>query len=204
MYIHIEFGYMKYFETIYHENLWHNKESISGDGATLKCSEPYLLFLTEFVKEHNIKKIMDIGCGDFNLMKNFDLSGISYLGIDIIKDLIDRNGARYTKDNIKFKHLAIHECSFKEEFDLILCKDLLQHWSNESTNKFFNIIKNYKYCLLTNDFMNNDYFNKNYNVNILDSEYTIVDLSRDPYNIPGKYVFEWEACNVVKKSFLIT
>ena len=34
---------MKYFETVYAENLWKNEESVSGEGSTLKCSDMYLL-----------------------------------------------------------------------------------------------------------------------------------------------------------------
>ena len=67
---------MEYFETVYAENLWKSEESVSGSGSTIKCSEPYLKFLDNFIRSYNIKTILDAGCGDFNLMKHIDLKNI--------------------------------------------------------------------------------------------------------------------------------
>jgi hypothetical protein len=194
---------MDYFKTIYHENLWKNDETISGDGSTLKCSYPYLSFLKEFVKTNNIKTILDLGCGDFNLMKHVDFKDVEYLGVDLVNELIEKNNINYGSINIKFINNKIHDYEFKDNYDLILCKDVLQHWSTQSVITFLSVIKNYKYCLLINDYNNDEYYNKNFNVPILDSEYTIVDLTADPYNVNGEYIFEWQSCNTLKKCFLI-
>ncbi len=194
---------MDYFKTIYNENLWKNQESISGDGSTLKCATPYLNFLNGFLKEKNIRTILDVGCGDFNLMKHIDLRNVDYLGIDLIEDLINNNNSKFADKNIKFNHVKIHDFIYNTQYDLILCKDVLQHWSNQSVMSFLKNIKNYKYCLLINDYVNEVYHNKNYNVDVLDSEYTVVDLTSNPYNVDGEYIFEWQSCDVFKKCFLL-
>jgi SAM-dependent methyltransferase len=194
---------MEYFETVYAENLWKNEESVSGSGSTIKCSEPYLKFLDNFIRSYNIKTILDAGCGDFNLMRHFDLKNISYLGLDLIKELVDKNNTKYSTDIVKFINVKLHNFKYDDQYDLILCKDVLQHWSNQSVITFLSVIKNYKYCLLINDYNNDEYYNKNFNVPILDSEYTIVDLTADPYNVNGEYIFEWQSCNTLKKCFLI-
>jgi len=194
---------MEYFKTVYSENLWKNQESISGDGSTLNCSLEYLKFIEKFIVDNRIKKILDIGCGDFNLMRHLNLSYIEYVGIDMIKDLIDINNKKYGNHNINFFNVKIHEFDYADKYDLILCKDVLQHWSNQSVINFHRSLKNYNYCILVNDYINHDYTNKNYNVNILDSEYTVVDLMEDSYNFRGDYIFEWKSCNSLKKCFLL-
>jgi SAM-dependent methyltransferase len=162
-----------------------------------------LSFLKEFVKTNNIKTILDLGCGDFNLMKHVDFKDVEYLGVDLVNELIEKNNINYGSINIKFINNKIHDYEFKDNYDLILCKDVLQHWSTQSVITFLSVIKNYKYCLLINDYNNDEYYNKNFNVPILDSEYTIVDLTADPYNVNGEYIFEWQSCNTLKKCFLI-
>jgi len=198
---------MKYFETVYAENLWKNEESVSGEGSTLKCSDMYLLFLKQFVTNNDIKNILDLGCGDFNLMKHFNYEDIKYLGVDLVNELIEKNNVNYGKHNIKFLNRMIHNYEFEEKYDLIICKDVLQHWSIENVIAFLKLIKNYKYCLLINDFKNDKYKApigfKIFNADIIDGWYTPIDLSIEPYNVKGEYIFEWQSCDTLKKCFLI-
>ena len=198
---------MKYFETVYAENLWKNEESVSGEGSTLKCSDMYLLFLKQFVTNNDIKNILDLGCGDFNLMKHFNYEDIKYVGVDLVNELIEKNNINYGKHNIKFLNRMIHNYEFEEKYDLIICKDVLQHWSIENVITFLKLIKNYKYCLLINDFKNDKYKApigfKIFNADIIDGWYTPIDLSIEPYNLKGEYIFEWQSCDTLKKCFLI-
>ena len=198
---------MKYFETVYAENLWKNEESVSGEGSTLKCSDMYLLFLKQFVTNNDIKNILDLGCGDFNLMKHFNYEDIKYVGVDLVNELIEKNNINYGKHNIKFLNRIIHNYEFEEKYDLIICKDVLQHWSIENVITFLKLIKNYKYCLLINDFENDKYKApvgfKIFNADIIDGWYTPIDLSIEPYNVKGEYIFEWQSCDTLKKCFLI-
>ena len=106
---------MKYFETVYAENLWKNEESVSGEGSTLKCSDMYLLFLKQFVTNNDIKNILDLGCGDFNLMKHFNYEDIKYVGVDLVNELIEKNNINYGKHNIKFLNRIIHNYEFEEK-----------------------------------------------------------------------------------------
>jgi 2-polyprenyl-3-methyl-5-hydroxy-6-metoxy-1,4-benzoquinol methylase len=198
---------MKYFETVYAENLWKNEESVSGEGSTLKCSDMYLSFLKQFVTNNDIKNILDLGCGDFNLMKHFNYEDIKYVGVDLVNELIKKNNINYGKHNIKFLNRMIHNYEFEEKYDLIICKDVLQHWSIENVITFLKLIKNYKYCLLINDFKNDKYKApigfKIFNADIIDGWYTPIDLSIEPYNVKGEYIFEWQSCDTLKKCFLI-
>lgn len=195
---------MDYFKTIYKNNLWNSEQGTSsGPGSTIEYATPYIIFLKEFVTKNQIKSILDVGCGDFNLMKHFDFTNIQYTGIDIVEELIDQNQMLYSKSNITFQSIPIHYFTYTEHYDLIICKDVLQHWSIESVRSFLKRIKNFNYCLLTNDYKNSNYSNKTHNTLILDSEYTTVDLQIPPYNLSCETVFEWESNGCIKRCVLL-
>ena len=186
------------FTDIYTNKKWQdNYGTESGPGSSIECSKPYLDFLNEFCHLHNVKSILDLGCGDFNLMKHFDFSKIDYIGIDIVDHVIIRNQQLYTNSNIKFKSESVLDYVNDTSVDLILCKDLLQHLSKESIFRILNI-KNYKYALYTNDYSDAN------NSDVEDGNYSPIDLSKNPYNINGEYVFEWQSCFFKKRVYKVT
>ena len=63
------------FTKIYKNKNWQDIYGTeSGPGSSIECSKPYLDFLQEFCNSYSIKSILDLGCGDFNLMRYFDLN----------------------------------------------------------------------------------------------------------------------------------
>lgn len=186
------------FTDIYKNKKWQdNYGTESGPGSSLECSKPYLDFLNEFCHLHNVKSILDLGCGDFNLMKHFDLTKINYLGIDIVDHIIIQNQQLYGNSNIKFKSESVVDYQNDVSVDLILCKDVLQHLSQTNILKVLNI-KNYKYALYTND------FSDDVNSDVEDGKYSAIDLSKSPYNVIGEYTFEWKSCFFKKRVYKVT
>jgi 2-polyprenyl-3-methyl-5-hydroxy-6-metoxy-1,4-benzoquinol methylase len=183
------------FESIYINKVW--KESFateSGPGSTLDCSEPYLMFLKKYSDKNNIQSILDLGCGDFNLMKHFNFTNRTYLGIDIVPYLIEDNNIKYGNCTIKFEATSILNYSFDECFDLIIIKDVFQHLSTDNVKHILSNIKNVKHIIITNDYVD-------INTDISDGGYTPINLSTDPFNMLGEYIFEWQSCNFLKKTF---
>lgn len=177
------------FTNIYKNKTWQdNYGTESGPGSSLECAKPYLDFLQQFCRTNNITSVLDLGCGDFNLMRHFDFTNINYKGVDIVEHIISQNINLYSSKNIKFEVNSICEYYNTEEFDLVICKDVLQHLSHDNINKILHI-KNYKYALYTNDY-NSDVVN----YKIEDGQYSPIDLSKDPYNMDGEYIFEWLSC----------
>src|SRR5690242_11771269 len=77
--------YEERFGKIYQEKLWgvnEENEGFSGGGSLLDNARPYYEYLIQFIKEHNIKRIVDLGCGDWTLSKWVDWEGIEYIGYD--------------------------------------------------------------------------------------------------------------------------
>ena len=188
------------FENIYRSGEWINSYggTESGPGSSLNCSSEYLMFLSDFIIKNNIKSILDIGCGDFNLMKHFKFEGLNYLGIDLVDFIVENNNIKYGTSNIKFKCLDIlNDHLDTSEYDLILIKDVLQHLNNDTIEKIINRLKFAKNILITND-----YTNKNIDCTI--GGYRPVNISILPFNFNGNYIFEWNSCGFYKKTFLMS
>ena len=113
------------FEKIFKQKLWgQNCESVSGPGSSLDATKNLRENLPFFFQKYHIKSILDIPCGDFNYMKEIDLSGISYLGADIVKELIGQNQLKYPKVNFQVMDLLQDELPL---VDMIICRDCLFH-----------------------------------------------------------------------------
>jgi len=181
-------------------NIYLNKEwlqicgTYSGPGSSIECSKPFVDFLQEFITVNNIKSILDIGCGDFNLFKHLKLDDIQYKGIDIVDFIIKDNIEKYSSSNIKFKCKDVTQEKETDIYDLIIIKDVLQHLSYESILAILNNI-NGKNLFLINDFF------ENYNVDIKDGGWRCMNIAKPPFNLKGDYIFEWPVFSVTKKLF---
>jgi len=137
------------FTEIYDKHVWGNG---SGHGSSFSYNIKYITMLSKLFKELNIKSITDIGCGywEFSQYVNFD--GINYLGLDVVKSVIDRNNVNFKRENINFKLLNVIESSHDIEMcDLIIIKDVLQHFPNQTVVDVINNVKDKcKYLLVVN------------------------------------------------------
>ena len=139
---------MKVFDEIFENNLWGSEESKSGEGSTLVATDVLRGELVYLLKRYKIKSILDAGCGDYNWMQTMDLQGIDYTGGDAVKSLVESNKKTYP--DVKFIDLDItKECPPKA--DLVLCRDVLGHLTNENVFRALENIYNSgsKYLLTT-------------------------------------------------------
>jgi SAM-dependent methyltransferase len=119
------------FEICYDRKKWikdyENAPSVSGPGSFPEHAEYWLSRLKNFLQENKIRSVVDYGCGDFAIYKNFDWQDIDYLGIDISPTAIDlakKNAP--DKSNIKF---ILDKTIDLPKADLLIVKDVLGHWS---------------------------------------------------------------------------
>ena len=134
------------FTKIYAENGWGHG---SGEGSLPQNTEAYRIFLQQFIRERHIKTVVDYGCGDWQFSRLIDWRNVQYLGLDVVDSLIEHHNSTYRTNNITFKAID----GIPEELpdaDLILIKDVLQHWSNETILSFIPKLVKYKYALITN------------------------------------------------------
>lgn len=172
---------MKIFNNIYKYNLW----GFGSGTGSLKCNnKEYIDFMNEFLKKHtDITKIVDLGCGDWQLHEHIHLENKEYLGIDIVEKVININNKKYGSKNVSFKCIDFLDNELPVA-DLYIIKDVLQHLSDENIHKFLGKIKKakYKYVLITNDISK---FNLNY-LDIPNGMYKPLDITKNPYNYKAK------------------
>ena len=119
----------KIFTNIYQKNIW---KKGSGAGSTPNYNIKYMAFLQNFIQMNNIKTVMDLGCGDWQFSRLIDYSDVQYTGIDCVKSIVDINNNSYDKPNITFKHMDIFNDELPSNQDLVILKDVLQHWDNHT------------------------------------------------------------------------
>lgn len=107
----------------------------SGRGASLAYTENLRIHLPELLRARGVKVFIDGGCGDFNWMRAVELTGIRYIGLDIVGELIERNRLLYTAPNREFAAADITTDSLPTA-DLMLCRDCLPHLPSRHVGAF--------------------------------------------------------------------
>src|SRR5215471_6368370 len=89
------------FKDVYFNQRWGKTEDkffYSGVGSYNSCADKYVEFISDFIENNQLKSIVDLGCGDFNVGKKITGKNplIAYTGIDIFKEIIDYNNSRFS------------------------------------------------------------------------------------------------------------
>jgi hypothetical protein len=177
----------KLFTLAYQPGSWGSKESRSGIGSTLQRTILIRPFIASLIKDLNIKTFLDAPCGDFNWMKEVNLSGVTYIGMDIVDELIKENAIRYTTPQKQFFACDILHHPLPQ-VDLILCRDCTQHLPDNGVRTLINNIKKSgsRYLLTSNypHIEENKDIENLYNV----SRITYRNLRKPPFNFPEPIV----------------
>lgn len=120
----------KRFSGVYEQRLWGSRESASGPGSERAAPTVLLALhvLDTVIREHGIRSMADIPCGDFNWMPELLAAhpDVTYVGYDVVPALIRDN--RLSHPTHEFRLLDI-TLAAPERTDLIFSKDLLNHLS---------------------------------------------------------------------------
>ena len=152
----------KIFQNIFDSGYWldyniENNQSRSGNGSNLSQSIILKKELKNFFEEKKIKKILDIGCGDFKWMHSLlgEISFDEYIGIDLVDTLIDQNIKNYQNDKIKFlkKDIVKDDLDNLDDFDFVLIRHVFIHLKNANILKALSKIQkiNFKFICITSD-----------------------------------------------------
>lgn len=138
----------EYFSKIYAGGGWGPIQS--GGGSSPENTVEYREFLSNFIEENKIKTVYDFGCGDWSFSKLIDWSNVKYTGIEIVESVVN-NLKQYEDVNIRFVFLSDVERFYKCKGDLLIIKDVLQHWTNKEITTFLDNVKDqFKFILITN------------------------------------------------------
>lgn len=192
------------FSIAYETAMWgRNSEgkAHSGAGSTLQNTRLYRLFLEDFISSHNIKSIVDYGCGDWESTQLLNLHGIDYIGIDVVKSVINQNEAKFGSPFVKFIYGNGNEVNLPSA-DLLICKDVLQHLPNSAIHTFITYLPKFKYCLIIND-VDPEFFTST-NPDIHAGNWRLIDLTKPPFNVKGEKILTFPAGGTTKQILLIT
>ena len=120
--------YRAKFQAYYQGTGWECPESKSGPGSTLEATKAIREALPGIFRKYGIKSAVDIPCGDFNWMKQVNLDGIDYRGLDIVGQLVAENTERYGRANIRFDVWDVMKTT-PPPGDLLICRDCLFHYT---------------------------------------------------------------------------
>jgi SAM-dependent methyltransferase len=134
------------FSALYARDDW---EGGSGRGSTLENTVEYRDLIERFLRTHDIKRVVDIGCGDWQFSRLINWGNVEYLGIDTVPAVIEANRQRYG-------HLHRFECldvtsDALPPGDLVIVKDVLQHWPNAAIRAFLPRLEQYRFAVVTNN-----------------------------------------------------
>ena len=169
------------FNMIYERNIWGNG---SGSGSTPANTEGYRTFLLNFIRTNKIKSVVDLGCGDWQFSKLIDWSGINYIGIDV-SDVVLKNTKLFGSDKISFLEMDALTGELPGA-DLLIMKDVIQHWCNGDILFLISRLPRYKRALITNGFHPAGLSRTN--ADIATGGWRPVDLKLPPFDLKGDYV----------------
>jgi hypothetical protein len=117
------------FTGIYRNNVWQSVESRSGNGSTLERTKIVRQELPALLERLGVDSLLDAPCGDMNWIATIDLPIDTYIGADVVPDLIAANTRRHADRQRRFLVADITRDDLPR-CDAVLCRDCLIHLPN--------------------------------------------------------------------------
>ena len=125
------------FSAIYERGDWgRDGDFNSGSGSHYpSLVTPYMAAVQGLLKSTpQIRRVVDLGCGDFNVGQDIAPLVREYIACDVVPELIARNQQKFSLPNVTFSVLDIVEESLPWG-DLAILRQVLQHLTNEQIER---------------------------------------------------------------------
>jgi SAM-dependent methyltransferase len=177
------------FQDIHRHRLWGDGESASGPGSSLERTSVFRDEFAALLSKLGSKSLLDAGCGDFNWQRAIDVELDTYVGVDLVPELIDVNLRTYSSNRIRFLCADISRDPLPR-CDVILCRDCLVHFSFADIAATLGNFKNSgSIYLLTTTFID-----ARENLDIRTGEWRPLNLERPPFLFPPPLAMVDERC----------
>tara|TARA_B100000989_G_scaffold124718_3_gene92325 strand:- start:1921 stop:2643 length:723 start_codon:yes stop_codon:yes gene_type:complete len=132
------------FDKIYKNRLWGKKENderlYSGEGShDPHLTDEYIKVIKDLLISFDNPSVLDLGCGDFEVGKNFIPYVNNYIAADVSSIMIEQNKKRFSDSSVRFLHLDGSKDQIPK-VDIILLRQVLQHLSNDDIENMLNNI----------------------------------------------------------------
>jgi hypothetical protein len=206
------------FSRIYDAKIWSEDGGGSGSGSTLSATSTARALLEMLVYRHHVTRVLDAPCGSSFWLPPL-LSRVrrgvpcfQYHGVDVVESVVTASLAKYREDPLTtFQRLelstpgvgatlgAIHP----QGFDLILCRDALQHLPMHLA---VNILENFAQAsprlLAVGSYLESPSSNRE----ITTGDYYLINLFKPPFNLEEAAVVDIlneESKNKNERKYLI-
>ncbi len=128
----------KKFTTVYATQAWGAHGRGSGRGSTEENAENTRKALMHVFDKYGMHSLLDAACGALEWTEPFIRemratdSTFTYCGIDVVEEVVEANKARLPIDYCSFDAMDLSREIPPSGYDLILCRDALQHLPYEN------------------------------------------------------------------------
>ena len=166
------------FRSIYLRRAWCGG---SGGGSGVEQTRAIRAQLPELARELRVRSVLDAPCGDYRWMSQVEWDLESYVGVDIVPELIEINRAAYQTDAVRFA-VADITCDPLPRADLVLVRDCFVHMSHRDIKQALRNLKaTGSTFLLTTTYPGG----VRRNWNIMTGWWRALDFERPPFNFPA-------------------
>lgn len=183
-------GLQERFERIYHTNLWSDPETRSGTGSSLDSTRVLREKLPDALRQLDTRVLLDVPCGDYTWMDHVDLSGVEYIGADIVHSIVESNQQQYARNDGRFIELDLTKDDLPDA-DVLLCRDCLVHLSYANIARVLTNVRrsNVRYLLMTS------FPGRGDNQDVEDGDWRPLDFEAAPFSFPQPVLTIVEECD---------
>ena len=176
------------FRLIYETNHWGAAQK-SGAGAALEQTQTLLDGLAALIRELRVSTILDVPCGDLAWIRHLNVAGLSYVGGDIVPEVIATNRAQFAGSRT-FRVLDLTRDELPAA-DLLLCRDCLVHLSYADARA---ALANVSRSAITY-FLSTTFPDCAENEEIVTGDWRTINLELAPFSLPTPMRLICEKCS---------
>ena len=113
------------FREIWRNNAWGSPETRSGPGSTLAQTATLRERLGATLRELGVRSLVDAGCGELNWINTISGDLDTYLGFDVVEEIVAELRKRYEARKNHFFNTADVTRHVLPRCDVLLCRDVL-------------------------------------------------------------------------------
>lgn len=176
------------FREAFRSNLW-NGASRSGPGSTLAQTARITSAIPRLCERLEVRCLLDVPSGDFSWVAAVDMPSVSYVGGDLVPEIVKRNRDLHAAPNRTFLELDLTKSELPPS-DLVLCRDCLVHLSNaDAMAALKNVARSDGRWFLATTFPA-----ERENVDIVTGDWRPIDLTKSPFDLPQPIELLNEGC----------
>lgn len=141
------------FRTIYRKRVWgsNGQQFYSGPGSHGPASDKYCDAITEFIREQEIQRVIDLGCGDFSVGRRIvEGAEAEYIGVDVVSELIAHHSKTFVDPRVSFFCANIITDDLPVA-DLCLIRQVLQHLTNDEIAEVLKRLAHFPKVIIAED-----------------------------------------------------